>query len=189
MVHVHSSNLPTLVEKTLGRRGIGVEQPRRAKRETISKNRGWKKLYQIFIISLKFTRTVPNYTKLVNRKVVSISSTPTTTVPSMCTVTKRQTVGGGQCSKRDWTAQLISTAAGKTTNEALGIWMVSFGSDWTRFISWQKNETGFIWILKRQLEKQLTLSTTFLVLQVREVNTSWVWEHIRVNCAFTKIIS
>ena len=29
--------------------------------------------------------------------------------------------GGGQCSKRDWTAQLISTAAGKTTNEALGI--------------------------------------------------------------------
>ena len=32
-----------------------------------------------------------------------------------------QTVGGGQCSKRDWTARLISTAAGKTTNEALGI--------------------------------------------------------------------
>ena len=28
-------------------------------------------------------------------------------------------VGGGQCSKRDWTARLISIAAGMTTNEAL----------------------------------------------------------------------
>ena len=27
--------------------------------------------------------------------------------------------GGGQCSKRDWTVRLISTAAGMTTNEAL----------------------------------------------------------------------
>ena len=50
---------------------------------------------QIFIISLKFTRIVLNSTKLVIRKAVSIPSTPTTQVPSMCTVTKQQTVGGG----------------------------------------------------------------------------------------------
>ena len=49
---------------------------------------------QIFIISLKFTRIVPNSTKLVIRKAVSIPSTPTTQVPSMCTVTKQQTGGG-----------------------------------------------------------------------------------------------
>ena len=33
-------------------------------------------------------------------------------------------------------------------------------------------EAGFMLILKTRLEKQLTLNTTFLVLQVREVNTS-----------------
>ena len=54
-----------------------------------------EKTMQIFIISFKFTRIVPNSTKLVNRKAVSIPSTPTRQVPSMCTVTKRQTVGGG----------------------------------------------------------------------------------------------
>ena len=40
-------------------------------------------------------------------------------VPSMCFVTKKRPVGGGQCSKRDWTARLISTAVGLTTNEVL----------------------------------------------------------------------
>ena len=60
-----------------------------------------------------------NSTKLVNGTAVSIQSTPTTQVPSTCIVTKRQPVGGGQCSRRDWTARLISIAAGKTTNEVL----------------------------------------------------------------------
>ena len=54
-----------------------------------------KKAMQIFIISLKFTRIVPNSSKLVIRKAESIPSTPTTQVPSMCTVTKQQTVGRG----------------------------------------------------------------------------------------------
>ena len=36
----------------------------------------------------------------------------------MCSVTKPQPVEGGQSSKRDWTARLISTVAGPTTNEA-----------------------------------------------------------------------
>ena len=40
-------------------------------------------------------------------------------VPSMCFVTKKRPVGGGQCSKRDWTARLISSAVGLTTNEVL----------------------------------------------------------------------
>ena len=44
-----------------------------------------------------------------------------TLVPSMFIVTKNRPVGGGQCSKRDWTVRLISTAAGMTTNEALEI--------------------------------------------------------------------
>ena len=30
-------------------------------------------------------------------------------VPLMCSVTKQQPEEGGQCSKRDWTARLIST--------------------------------------------------------------------------------
>ena len=34
--------------------------------------------------------------------------------PSTCSVTKQQPVGGGQSSKRDWTARLISTRRGWT---------------------------------------------------------------------------
>ena len=56
-----------------------------------------------------------NSTKQVNGKAVSIPSTPTTPAPSMFIVTKRQPVEVGQCSKRDWTARLISTAAGTPT--------------------------------------------------------------------------
>ena len=38
--------------------------------------------------------------------------------PLKCSVTKKQTVGGGQCSKRDWTDPLISSVAGLTTRMA-----------------------------------------------------------------------
>ena len=39
--------------------------------------------------------------------------------PLMCSVTKKRPVGGGQCSKRDWTARLISTVAGMITSVVL----------------------------------------------------------------------
>ena len=58
-------------------------------------------------------------TKLANDSALFTRSTQTTPGPLMCTATKLQLVGGGQCSRRDWTARLISTAAG----------MVNSGSD------------------------------------------------------------
>ena len=75
------------------------------------------------MIALQFQniRTAQNSTKLENESVGFTQSTLIMSVPSMFIVTKKQPVGGGQCSKRDWTAQLISTAAGMTTNEALEI--------------------------------------------------------------------
>ena len=42
-------------------------------------------------------------------------------VPLMCSVTKQQPVGGGQCSRRDWMAPLISTAAGTKTKNRLRV--------------------------------------------------------------------
>ena len=39
--------------------------------------------------------------------------------PLMSFVTKKRPVEGGQYSKSDWTARLISTAVGLTTNEVL----------------------------------------------------------------------
>ena len=97
--------------------------------------------------------------------------------PLMCFVTRQQPMGGGQCSKRDWTARLISAAAGTTTNEALEIWTANFGLDWTRFTGWQKYEAAFEWTLKKSTGRQHMPSTTFLALQVREENTNWVLEH------------
>ena len=41
----------------------------------------------------------------------------------MYSVTKQPPVGGGQCSRRDWTAPLISTAAGPTTNLNGEFWL------------------------------------------------------------------
>ena len=54
--------------------------------------------------------------------------------PLMCFVTRQQPVGGGQCSKRDWTDRLTFTAAGLTTNKALVTYEASIGWDWTRSI-------------------------------------------------------
>ena len=60
-----------------------------------------------------------SFTKVAKESAVFTQSTLTVKVPLMCSVTKQQPVGGGQCSKRDWTARLISTAAGLTTSEGL----------------------------------------------------------------------
>ena len=74
-------------------------------------------------------------------------------VPLTCTVTKQQLVGGGQCSRRDWMARLISTAAGKITKKGLEIWMATFGSDWTKFTAWQKLKANFEWISRTSKKK------------------------------------
>ena len=121
-----------------------------------------------------------NSTKLENESAVFIPSILIMPVPLMSVVTKKQPVGGGQCSKRDWTARLISTAAGTTTSEALEIWTVNFGSDWTRFTGWQKNEADFELTLKKSTGRRHMPSTTSLVSLARETNTGWVLEHILV---------
>ena len=45
---------------------------------------------------------------------VFTASTPIMPVPLMCIVTKQQQVGGGQCFRKDLTAQLTSIAFGMT---------------------------------------------------------------------------
>ena len=63
-------------------------------------------------------KTVLSCTNPVKEPVVFIQSTLMVQVPLMCSVTKQQPVAGGQCSRRDWMAPLISTAAGPTTRMA-----------------------------------------------------------------------
>ena len=77
-------------------------------------------------------RTALSWTKMVKNSAVFIQSTLMVQVPLMCSVTKQQTVEGGQCSRRDRMAPLISTAAGPTTRMGLVTKMASFGWDWTR---------------------------------------------------------
>ena len=64
-------------------------------------------------------KTVLSCTNRARKSAAFIQSILMAQVPSMCFVTKKQPVGGGQCSKRDWTARLISIAVGLTTNEVL----------------------------------------------------------------------
>ena len=119
--------------------------------------------------------------KLVFETAVFISSTLTMMEPLKYTVTIQQPVGGGLCSKRDWTERLISTVAGMITSTVSEIWMVSFGSDWTRYTAWQKNQASFEWSLKTLRAKQLTLSTTILVLLMNKANTCSVLENTLVR--------
>ena len=69
----------------------------------------------------------------VNQLTVSTPLNLIICLPLMYSVTKQRRVEDGLCSRRDWTARLISTATGTTTNVALVTCVVSFGSDWTRF--------------------------------------------------------
>ena len=64
-------------------------------------------------------KTVLSCTNPVIQSAVFTQSTLMVQVPFMCSVTKQQPVEGGQCSRRDWLAPLISTAAGPTTRMAL----------------------------------------------------------------------
>ena len=81
-------------------------------------------------------RTVLSCTNPVKESAVFTQSTLMVQVPLMCSVTKQQTVGGGQYCRRDWTVPLISIATGTTIKMASVTWMTSFGWDWTRYIAW-----------------------------------------------------
>ena len=81
------------------------------------------------LVSQQLRRTVLSCTNLVKNSAVFTQSTLMVQGPLMCSVTKKRPVGGGQCSKRDWTARLISTAAGVITSVALVTLMASFGLD------------------------------------------------------------
>ena len=111
-------------------------------------------------------------------------------LPLMYSVTKQQPVVVGQCSRKDWTAQLISTATGTTTNMALVTWKVSFGWDWTRFTGWPQIITACcVWTWRTLKGIQLMPSITCLVLWVRKTNTSWSLVLIQVELSFRPFYS
>ena len=59
-----------------------------------------------------------SHTNPVKESAVFIQSTLMVQAPLVCSVTKQQPVGGGQCSRRDWMPPLISTAAEPTKRMA-----------------------------------------------------------------------
>ena len=69
----------------------------------------------------QFTKTVLHFTKQVNEQVVFTVSVQMTPVTLMCTVTKQQQVGDGQCFRKDLMAQFTLIAFGTTTNKVSGI--------------------------------------------------------------------
>ena len=81
-----------------------------------------------------------SYTKLAKQSAVCTQSTLMVKVPLMCSVIKKQPEGGGQCSRRDWTARFLSTVTGMTTKLGLVTWMVSSGLDWTKFTAWKEKK-------------------------------------------------
>ena len=105
-------------------------------------------------------------------------------------VTKQQPVVVGQCSRKDWTARLISTAPGTTTNMALVTWKVNFGWDWIRFTGWpQIIKACCVWTWRTLKGIQLMPSITCLVLWVRETSTSWSLVLIQVEPSFRRFYS
>ena len=106
-------------------------------------------------------------------------------MPLMYSVTKQRRVEDGLCFRGDWTARLISTATGTTTNVALVTWIVNFGWDWTRFTAWPHIiATPCVWIWKTLKGTQLMPSITCLELWVRKTSTSWSLVLIQVELSF-----
>ena len=94
--------------------------------------------------------------------------------PLTCFVTKQQPVGGGQCSRRDWTARLIFSLTGAITKLVSVIWMVNFGSDWTKSTAWPQMITACcVWTWKTLKGILLMPSITSFVLWVRITSTNW----------------
>ena len=84
-------------------------------------------LSHLICLFLQLRGTVLSFTNLVKKSAEFTPSTLMVQVPSMSSVTKPQPVEDGQCSKRDWMAPLISTAAGLTTRMASVTRTESFG--------------------------------------------------------------
>ena len=111
-------------------------------------------------------------------------------LPLMYSVTKQKPVEGGQCSRKDWTARLISTATGTTTNMASVTWKVNFGWDWTRFTGWLQIITACcVWTWRTSRGIRVMLSITCLVLWVRKTSTSWSLVLIQVKLSFRRFYS
>ena len=135
------------------------------------------------------------FTNLVKEETVYTPSNPTICLPLMCFVTKQQTVGVGQYSRRDWTVLSIFTFTGAITKLVLVIWMVNFGSDWTKFTAWPQIITACcVWIWKTLKGILLMLSITCSVLWVRMTCTSWtsavtqVWILFYILCRSVKVL-
>ena len=79
-------------------------------------------VFPIFLTDLFVLKqeTVLISTTVAKRPAVCTLSTHTVNSPLMCSVIRPQPAGAGQCFRRDWTAPLISTAAGVTIKWGLG---------------------------------------------------------------------
>ena len=72
-------------------------------------------------LNFQFIETALKSTSLATKETVCTPSNLIICLPLRFFVIRQQRVEDGQCSRRDWTARLISTATGATTNMALVI--------------------------------------------------------------------
>ena len=75
--------------------------------------------FSTLLFILQMLKTVLITIIQANEAVASTPSIQTVQVPSVFSVTKQRLVGGGLCSRRDWTALLTSISTGLTTKLAL----------------------------------------------------------------------
>ena len=129
-------------------------------------------------------------TSLATQETVCTPSNLIICLPLRFFVIRQQPVEDGQCSRRDWTALLISTLIGATTNMALVIWVVNFGSDWTRLTAWpQIITTCCVWTWKTLKEILVMPSITCLVWWVKMTSTSWSSDLTQVIDFFWRLVS
>lgn len=138
--------------------------------------------FSTLLFILQVLKTVLISIILANEAVASTLSTRTVRVPSMFSVTKQQLVGAGLCSRKDWTALLISISTGLTTKLALVAWMGSFGLDWIEYTALLIAViTSFVLIWKTCREIQPMPSTVSLRLATRQQSTNWTSEITRAS--------
>ena len=138
--------------------------------------------FSTLLFILQMLKTVLITIIQANEAVASTPSIQTVQVPSVFSVTKQRLVGGGLCSRRDWTALLTSISTGLTTKLALVAWMGSFGLDWTKYTALLTAViTSFVLIWKTCREIQPMPSTMSLRLAMRQQSTNWTSEITRVS--------